>query len=97
MFSDDSFIEGKPAKVIILKIVSVCLFRETSISSYLKEINAVRYGHERFYCIYEYFLKDLLIFTTGLRTLLHLKWYCIRSDSFVITKSVKVCLIANNQ
>ena len=27
VFSDDGFIEGKPVKVIILKIVTVCLFR----------------------------------------------------------------------
>ena len=46
VFPDDGFIEGKPCKVIILKIVPVCLLRETSISSHLKEIDAVRYGHE---------------------------------------------------
>lgn len=57
VFPDDGFIEGKPAKVIILKIVPVCLFRETSISSHLQEIDAVRYDHEQFYCIHEYFLE----------------------------------------
>ena len=53
---DPSFIP-KSGKVIILKIVTVCLFRETSISSHLKEIDAVRYSHEQFHCIHEYFLK----------------------------------------
>ena len=49
------------SKSSFLKIVSVCLLRETSIPSHLKEIDAVRYGHKQFYCIHEYFLERFAI------------------------------------
>ena len=56
VFLNDDFIERKPVNAVILKIVTKCLFQETSISSHLQEIDAVKCGHEQFYCIHEYFL-----------------------------------------
>ena len=39
---DYGLIEGKTVKAVVLKIVAVCLFLETSISSHLQEIAQTR-------------------------------------------------------
>ena len=50
VFSDDGFIEGKPVKVIILKIVAVCLFRETS-DLLIFTADSRAFLHSDWYCI----------------------------------------------
>ena len=46
MFADDRTVECKPVECFILKKVTVCLFRKTSISAQLEEVYTVRYSHE---------------------------------------------------
>ena len=40
-------LNANQSKVSFLKKVPVCLLRETSIPAQLKEIDTIRYGHER--------------------------------------------------
>ena len=46
MLADDRAVERKPVESFILKKVTVCLFRKTSIPAQLEEIYTIRDGHE---------------------------------------------------
>ena len=46
MLADDRGVERKPVESFILKKVTVCLFRKTSIPAQLEEVYTIQDGHE---------------------------------------------------
>lgn len=46
MLADDRGVERKPVESLILKKVTVGLFRKTSIPAQLEEVYTIRDGHE---------------------------------------------------
>ena len=46
MLADDRIVERKSVECFILKKVTVCLFRKTSIPAQLEEVYTIRDGHE---------------------------------------------------
>ena len=86
MLADDRGVERKPVESFILKKVTVCLFRKTSIPANWRKFIRSRMAMNNFMVSINVFSKGLCIFTTDLRADRLSDWYCIRSVSLALIR-----------